>query len=407
MPSPLCVAVLGDHEPSRFAMRDAVIAAGEAIAGTWPCTIEARQEAIASRPDLVLVGLEEPAARALAALEQVAGALPAAVIAAYSSDSSTRMFQQAVRAGASHLISFPAPQGELHRLFAACRRAGASPASMPRGRVVAVIGQKGGIGKTTVSVNLGAALASLHHQSVCVIDFDTRFGDTAISLDVKPESTAAQAANSIANLDRFSLQEMLAQHESGAFVLAAPASTREWVNTRPEDLDRVVALAETMFDYVILDTPGAFNEAVEVCISRADNLLIVTSMEITSAKNAAMLLSLLQQEGDDGARVVLLGNHTFEETGLGATDIAPVLDRDAIWSIPYDPDMRHAGQVGRTLVMVKPESPAARSLLALARRLVESPDHIERRAKLRPDAPAVRSQRSRWRGLAAALKLAS
>jgi pilus assembly protein CpaE len=129
------------------------------------------------------------------------------------------------------------------------------------GRVIAVVGQKGGIGKTTTSTNLAAAIAAEGGNTVLLIDLDTRFGDVAVMMDVKPDYTVSEIARDATYLDRDAFRSILLRHESGAFVLPAPRDYRSWLNCSTEQLQEMVRFAAGMFD-VDPDTLGTFNDVV-------------------------------------------------------------------------------------------------------------------------------------------------
>lgn len=176
------------------------------------------------------------------------------------------------------------------------------------------------------------------------------------------------------------------EHPSGAFVLGAPARVGEWLKVTPEQLEALVETAAALYDYVILDTPGAFNDAVATAMDLADNILIVTSLEMSSVKNTALLLDVLLEEGAAGERALIVANCTSADTGINMIDLVPSLKRDSIWKIPFDPAIRKASQVGKPAVMANPTSPASQSILAMARRIEVSPDRIDRRSVVRGEA---------------------
>lgn len=368
-------------------------AAGQEVVGSTGHSALAATVARAERPAVIFVGIEAPLPRHLQTVEFLAGLLVDSWVIAYSSLTGIRVFQQAVRAGARLFLELPFDAQALARALAAAggtKLPSSGPAAGTAGRIVAVVGQKGGIGKTAISVNLASALAHETKSSVLIVDFDTSFGDVGLAMDVESPTTVAQAASDISRMDIAEFKASITSHESGAFVLSAPGHVGEWLRVTPDDLEMLVTTAATLFDYVIVDTPGAFNDAVAAAVAISDNLLVVTSLEVTSAKNTSLLLDILNAEGYEMARTMVVANHTFTETGLRITDLAPVLGRDSIWDVPFDAEMRIASQVGKPIVMTNPDSFAARSLSALAHRLAVEPTRIEQRKTLRAELPPRR-----------------
>ena len=380
--------VVDDNPDSRETLTRALAQAGVAVSLSCGTSVKDFRRVVDDEPSMVFVTLEDPLPRAIRAVEYLSGSLPGTPIVAVSTSTATTVFQQAVRSGARFLIEAPPQQVAIARLLTTL---GASTVPKPglargTGRVIAVVGQKGGVGKTAISVNLAAALAQNPANHVLIIDFDMSFGDVALAMDVAGDTTTAQAAHYLSETDREDFKRAVIEHPSGAFVLGAPARVGEWLKVTPEQLESLVETAAALYDYVILDTPGAFNDAVATAMDLADNILIVTSLELSSVKNTALLLDVLLEEGVAGERALIVANCTSPDTGINTIDLVPSLKRDSIWKVPYDPALRKASQLGKPAVMANPTSPASQSILAMARRIEVSPERIDRRSEVRGEA---------------------
>ena len=380
---PKSAIVVDDNAASRIRTEGVLASLRLHVIASTAHNLNAPRIAAEQKPDVVFVSLEEPFMRALQTIEVLASRTPDINIIAYSSQSGTSVFQEAVRAGALVLLDAPLHPDSAAKALA---RILGTPDPKPRsatGRVIAVVGQKGGIGKTTIATNIAAALAAESMSSVLIIDFDTTFGDVGLSLDVDSRITAAEMATDLGAFDRDEFKASLIPHESGAFVLPAPAHVGEWLSVSPDKLAHLVEFAASMFDYVIVDTPGAFNDAVAAALELADHAFIVTSMEITSVKNTAMLLDVLSSAGYPDDRTLVMVNHTIADPGVTVTDIVPSLHRDSVWEVPFDPNIRRGTQAGHPVVLLDPKSLGGKSLRALAHRIATEPDNIDRRAKVR------------------------
>ncbi|MBA4180464.1 MAG: hypothetical protein C0506_07745 [Anaerolinea sp.] len=403
MDSPLTAVVIDDNSESREELTRSLAQTGVAVLANTGAHSDGYRKAAEARPDLIFIRVEEPLARALAAIEYLNASVPATPIVAVSSSTSVSNFQQVTRAGARFLIEAPLLNDELARVMSAIRGAATPrPASrLGTGRVVAVVGQKGGVGKTAISVNLAAALAANPGNHVLIIDFDMSFGDVGLAMNVNSEVTTAQVARDLSEADRDEFKESVVAHPSGAFVLAAPSRVGEWLKVTPEQLESLVENAAALYDYVILDTPGAFNDAVAAAMDLADNVLVVTSLELPSVKNTAMLLQALDEDGFAASRALVVANCTSEDAGITIADLVPSLRRDAIWKVPFDPAVRKGSHLGQPAVVHDAKSPASLSIRALASRIETVPDRIDRRSAVREEG----SGRARP-GFRARLKLA-
>ncbi len=249
------------------------------------------------------------------------------------------------------------------------------------GVVLTVFGAKGGIGKSTIATNLATAITGRTDHSVLIIDLDTRFGDIAIMMDIDAPVTLADLASNIDTLDRQTFRNALTEHESGVYVLSAPKHPREWRSMSPDQLRLVVQMAARLFDYVILDTPGALNDVVSMAVEEATQLILVTSLDMSSIKDSAYVLDLLQSEGYPDRRLLLVVNNVNQNHTLSAEDVERVLLRNVDWQIPYDARVVRTSQIGLPVVVAKPKSPSSRSLVALAGHLTGNVSMIEEARK--------------------------
>ncbi len=343
--------------------------------------IEAASLAEETHPDLVLISLEEPLPRAIQTIKAVRDIRPDAPVVAYSSVTELRVVRQAMQAGVKDILSSPLKAGELLAAIETAMvgseeeedRIRPDAASNGRrksaGTVLTIFGAKGGIGKTTIATNLAAAIARDSESSVLVIDLDTRFGDVAILLDVEPRHTVAELAAQVSTLDRDTFRSALIRHDSGAYVLPSPKHPKEWQRIEAEQIKELVRMAARMFDYVILDTPGAFNDIVGTAIQVATEVLVITSVDMASIKDTSFILDLLDAESFPDERLRLTVNHANGANTIRAHDIERVLRKTAFWEIPHDSAVTLATQVGQPVVVARPRSRAAKSFAGLAEKI--------------------------------------
>ncbi len=333
--------------------------------------VEAASLAEELKPDLILASIEEPVARAIQTIEAVRGIRPGAPVIAYSSSTELHLVRQAMHAGVRDLLAHPFKVGELLTAIEAVMRSAslpgeAAPQPQAAGTILTVFGAKGGIGKTTITTNIATAIARDTDSSVLVMDLDTRFGDVAIMLDIDPAVTVAEMAGQVATLDRASFKAALVEHESGVFVLPSPKHPNDWRQVKADDIKELARFASRMFDYVILDTPGAFNDVVGAALEVATQVLVVTSVDMASIKDTSFILDVLESEGFPDDRLFLTVNHPNGANTIRAADIERVLRKKVFWEIPHDAQMTMATQIGLPVVLARPKSRAASNLAGLA-----------------------------------------
>ncbi len=351
--------------------------------------IEAVTVAQEHTPDVFLVAVEEPLARALQTIESLADACPNSPAIVYSSLDDAASVRRAMVAGARDYLVRPLKPEDLIRSVHGVleqeerkrmRLAGQTAPTAARGTVITVFGAKGGIGKTTISTNLATVLARITNSSVVLVDMDTRFGDVAIMMDVAVEQSIADLARHLGSLDRDKVRDYLVPHHSGAMILAAPLHPSEWRDLTPQHIEQIIHLLAQSHDYVIIDTPGTFNEIVAAALEQASIILLVTSMDIASIKDTALALEMLRSASISEDKVKLTVNRCTAANSLREDDVERVLEYEVFWRIPHDLSVASSTQLGQPIVLTKPYARVSRSITDLAYTL--SGVHRERRGFL-------------------------
>jgi len=363
---------------SRAETKRAVQLAHFEVAGEAGYGVEAVTVAKERNPDVFLVSVEEPVALSLQTIEQLADALPNAPTIVYSSLTDAQSVRRAMVAGARDYLVKPLKPEELSRAVYGVleqeerkrlRSEGATQEVAARGTVITVFGAKGGIGKTTISTNLATTLAKITGASVCLLDMDTRFGDVAIMMDIAVEASIADVARKIDEIDRDKIKDYLVKHYSGVNILPAPLHPTEWRNMTPQHIEKIVELVAQTHDYVVIDTPGTFNELIAATLELANLILLVTSMDIASIKDTALALEMLRAAAVSEDKVKLTINHSTAANSLREDDVARVLEYDVFWRIPHDLSVSSSTQLGQPIVIAKPYARVSRAIIDLAHAL--------------------------------------
>ncbi len=346
---------------------------GEAGYGIEAVTVAREREA-----DVFLVSLEEPIARAVQTIEALADAAPNTPAIVYSSLADANSVRRAMVAGARDYLVKPVKPDDLSRAIYGIleqeerkrlRLTGQDQEPTARGTIITVFGAKGGIGKTTISTNLATSLVKITGANVCLVDMDTRFGDVAIMMDIAVETSIADLAKHIDELDREGIRDFLAKHHTGLYILPAPLHPTEWRNLTPQHIEKIVDLLAQTHDYVIIDTPGTFNELIATTLEMASLILLITSMDIASIKDTALALEMLRAASVPEEKVKLTINHSTAANSLREEDVERVLEYEVFWQVPYDLAVSSSTQLGQPVVLSKPYARVSRSITELAHAL--------------------------------------
>lgn len=368
-------AIVIDPDPaSAGALEAALKRQSIAVVGKTGYGVEASSLAEDLKPDLIVISVDRPVERALRTAQSVADLLPDADVIAYSGMQDLDLARRVMRIGAKDFL--PAPVADADLVAAIGSHAAEhdpaddtqASAEQPQaaGVVVAVMGIKGGIGKSTIVTNVAAAIARDSELSVLIIDLDSRVGDIPGLFDLEPAYTLSHVVASVDQIDRETFRRALITHESGVSILAAPEHPREWRAVTPAGVAAVVRFASRLFDYVILDAPGAPDEILAAAIAEAQKVLVVSSLEISSIKGMANVMESLLNDGIPSDRLFLTLNHVNRANAVSATDVVRVVGRDVGFELAHDVEILDASQMGEPVVLASPQSRAAKELTSLA-----------------------------------------
>ena len=357
-------------------------AADLSVVGESDYGIDAVTMANERPPDVFLVTMEEPVARAIQTIEMLVSAAPQAATIVVSSLADAGSVRSAMVAGArDYLIKPLKPEDVTRAVYGVLEQEerrrqqaeGELSETAARGTIITIFGAKGGIGKTTVATNLATSLVRITNSNVCLVDMDTRFGDVAIMMDVAVEHSIADLALRIDELDRESIKDALTEHHTGVAILPAPLHPTEWRNLTPQHIERIVDLLAQGHDYIVIDTPGTFNEIIAATLELADIILLMTSMDIASIKDTALALEMLRAANVSEDKVKLIINHSTSANTLREEDVERVLEYEVTWRIPHDYNVANSNQLGIPIVIAKPYARVSRAVTEMAHALSGTP----------------------------------
>jgi pilus assembly protein CpaE len=236
----------------------------------------------------------------------------------------------------------------------------------PRGSLITVFSAKGGVGKTTVATNLAAALADGGKRNVCIVDLDLAFGDVSIVMQLFPVHTIADIVGIDRKLDPTAVEGLLTEHSPGLRVLAAPVQPEAKDRINGEMVGQVLRVLKTQFDFVVVDTPPAFDDVVLQSFDESDLLLLIGTLDVPALKSlkiTAETLGLLNHPRDKW-RLIL--NRADMKVGLTPAEVSKTLDLPIHSSIPQSNDVPTSINHGRPIVLESPRHQVSQVIRRLA-----------------------------------------
>jgi pilus assembly protein CpaE len=201
-----------------------------------------------------------------------------------------------------------------------------------KGKMVVICSAKGGVGKTTLAVNLAIALYKKKLQ-IALMDGDFQFGDVNVAMDLESSFSISDVAERMETLDSFSLNNYMYKHTSGVRVLSAPERPELADLITPEIIDKVSQFILEDYHYLIVDTGVGINDQTLTLIEKADVILLLTTLELISIKNTKRMLQILQTlEMHEKVKVVL--NRSTMESVIQADQVPQILQIEHLYFIP-------------------------------------------------------------------------
>jgi len=245
--------------------------------------------------------------------------------------------------------------------------------NLTQGKIIAVCGAKGGIGKTLLSVNLSIAL-NKKNLDVCILDADFQFGDVSLSMDLQPSFSIKDIIEQTGKSGASSISSFLTRHSSGVNVLSAPE--------RPEFAEIVTneRLAQTLnhlkedHDYVVVDNAIGLQEQTVEIMDKADEILVITNLEMSALKNTKLMLETMGQLGFR-EKVRLVVNRYNMESLIKGDDVPGMLGEKEAFYIPNN--FKIASQslnLGLPFTISQSKSDLAKSVFKMAKQLTTAPE---------------------------------
>lgn len=237
-----------------------------------------------------------------------------------------------------------------------------------RRRLVVVFSPKGGVGTTTIAVNIAVARATEQPDRVLIVDLDVQFGQVATHLDVIPKQTLADLARDGQAMREAELvRGYSARHASGLHVLAAPASPELAESIEPGHIGQILATVIDAYDEIVVDAGSMLDERSLAALEAADRVILPVYPEIAALKAVHTLLDYLNESGSIATKTTIVLNNLFGKEILKMRDVEQGLGAKVTAELPYDPFLYlRAVNEGSPVVIGSPRSTIAANLTSLA-----------------------------------------
>jgi pilus assembly protein CpaE len=286
---------------------------------------------------VTIVVLDHDPAQAIELIQKLAQSNPGTVVLPASRSGDSGLILRAIRAGAREFLPLPAEQTELLDTISRLLRGhDESLHAQPQGpRIITVTGAIGGVGCTSLAVNLACSLGSSKEQETILLDLDLMFGGVDAYLDIAPDHTLAHVIQSFDRLDLTLLKRSITRHSSGLYVLPHPTAIQEAAAIDPEILRRLFGLLRAAYSTVVIDTSKGLQSSDFSAFELSDVIMIVVQLDLLCLRNTARLLGLFREYDGLIDRVKLVVNRSDSwECQITPKKAEEILKMPISWNIP-------------------------------------------------------------------------
>lgn len=336
---------------------------------------------IQTMPDIAIIALDADPPRALALVAEVVRESPQCQVLVVSSSQEGSLILQAMRNGAKEFLNSPLSLDDFMSALDRIRSVGGGREGRNKGTtVMTIVGSSGGVGCTSLAVNLACALSANSSNSVAVIDLDLSLGDADVWLDIIPDYTIQDVAENVGRLDYSMLKRSLTQHSSGAFLLPRPVHMEEMPPMTPDELQRVIALLKATFTHLIIDVSKSFSPLDLAVMEISDQILVMTQLDLPSLRNVVRINQFLEERGLADRIRVIVNRVGLEDAQISLSKALETIGREVYWQIPNEyAVMVESRNNGVPLVTEFPKAKITKAIKQLAAKIDASmtPDSEE------------------------------
>lgn len=286
-------------------------------------------------PDVAIIDIDADEEKALALVETLSRTHPTVGIIVVSLRTDGQMILKAMRSGAREFLNSPIQIDELVGALDRVSSAGDSGSRSNSGSIIAVAGASGGVGTTSIAINLAVSLAQNPERSVALLDMDLALGDADVFLDMIPDYTLLDVAQNISRLDLALLRKSLTKHDSGVYLLPRPVQIEDTAAISTEDFTRVLGLLKASFTHLVIDLSKSYSRLDIAALEASKHILLLTQLDLPCLRNVVRLLTSLETyEGVNEKVKVIVNRSGLDKSQISSAKAEETIDREIFWRIP-------------------------------------------------------------------------
>lgn len=324
-------------------------------------------------PDIVIVNVSEKTDYILGIVSKILSVHKMCKFIAISSDYSADTVIKVMRVGIRDFINSPVIKEDFLNSILKLKNQN-NIVKDKKSRVISVFSNKGGIGKTSIAVNLSLELANITKEKIALVDLNLQMGDITTFLDIVPSFDISYPINNLSKMNSEFLLNTLEQYkDTNLYVLAEPPSLEKAKTITPEQISELIKVLRETFSYIIIDVSPNFDKKTIATLDNSDMILLVTMVNLPAIRNCQRCLSIFDKLGYNANKTQIVLNRFMENDEIKVDDVENVLSREVYWKVPNNYfAIMSAINKGIPVSILQPESNIAQSYQGLAVKLSDN-----------------------------------
>lgn len=315
------------------------------------------------RPRLAFISTDLPDVNGFEVADTLSRRYPGLYVAMVTPRADVEEVRRAMKAGARECLFEPVSEQAVLHVIDEARNLAGSLADR-RGAIIAVMSSKGGVGKSTIAVNLAIALKQLEVGRVALVDGDLYFGDVATLLNIKPERTIHDLNNALEVdiADRF-----LHHHSTGIEVLTAPVRAEQAEGISPDRFRTILGMLQALYDYILVDATVSSFDTMLATLDVADLAIMISTLDVVCLRDVSQIIEMLHKLRFPANSLMLVGNRFDERVSLSPKDAERTLGMPFVMVVPREDRVVLAANRGIPTIVDGPQMPFAQRVRGLAK----------------------------------------
>ncbi len=332
----LNVIILDKDENSRNILKNYLEETGSAkVIGEFADFDAGYDFVLRSGKCVVFVDVSEQFDKALSLIKNIKDNNQEAFIAAVAAAAGTDTVIKTMRAGAREFVSKPFIKSEFGSVINTLKQEFGNFEPAQTCKIISTFSNKGGIGKTSIAVNLAVELAQMSKEKVALIDLNFQLGDVATFLDMTPAFAVDYIADNIQNLDEEELLKTMCRYKNTSlYVIADPLNIDKSKEITAEQIQHILDALKKMFSYIVIDIGTNIDSKTITALDNSDLILLIAIVNLPAIRSTQRCMELFDKLGYSSDKIKLVLNRYLENEDIKTSDIEEVVKQKVYWKIP-------------------------------------------------------------------------